>query len=89
MNHKKLDVALLKEMFEGGYSELLSQRDYVNNLNVFPVPDGDTGLNMCKTFLGGIDNSKDTSSVSSYLDDFARGTLLSARGNSGVILHSS
>lgn len=86
MNHKKLDVALLKEMFEGGYSELLSQRDYVNNLNVFPVPDGDTGLNMCKTFLGGIDNSKDTSSVSSYLDDFARGTLLSARGNSGVIL---
>jgi len=60
----------------------------VNELNVFPVPDGDTGFNMLKTLEGGIKNlnSVDNANVCQLASSFAKGALLGARGNSGVIL---
>lgn len=65
-----------------------AQSDYVNELNVFPVPDGDTGTNMNLTFTSGLDAVKDLSyeSVSDVAKDLSKGLLMGARGNSGVIL---
>lgn len=86
MKHTVIDSLLLKDMLVNGYKELLNQKEYVNDLNVFPVPDGDTGLNMSKTLKGGIDNLIEADTVGGCLKVFARGTLMAARGNSGVIL---
>ena len=60
----------------------------LNDLNVFPVPDGDTGTNMVKTLEGGLTeiDGKETDGVGVLAKCFARGALLGARGNSGVIL---
>ena len=59
----------------------------VDELNVFPVPDGDTGKNMTMTLEGGVSKTKGQPiSAGDMMQDFSRGTLLSARGNSGVIL---
>lgn len=86
MEHTVIDSQLLRDMFTNGYKELFNQKDYVNDLNVFPVPDGDTGLNMSRTLQGGVDALIDAPTVGGCLKAFARGTLMSARGNSGVIL---
>ena len=77
-----------KNLFMAGYSLLKTNCALVNDLNVFPIPDGDTGDNMCSTLLGGIsaienEESNDLSQVSKTV---AHGMLLGARGNSGVIL---
>lgn len=72
-----------------GAANLLGQvRTEIDNLNVFPVPDGDTGTNMYLTFLNGVKEiqSLDNSSLGTVAEAFARGCLLGARGNSGVIL---
>ena len=76
----------LSNMFLNGYRNLLRNSDLINDLNVFPVPDGDTGTNMTRTLSGGVGNAKVSGSAGDYMKSFARGTLLSARGNSGVIL---
>lgn len=76
----------LSAMLLNGYRNLLRNSDLINDLNVFPVPDGDTGTNMTRTLSGGVGNAKDSASAGEYMKAFARGTLLSARGNSGVIL---
>ena len=76
----------LSAMLLNGYRNLLRNSDLINDLNVFPVPDGDTGTNMTRTLSGGVGNAKDDAAAGSYMKAFARGTLLSARGNSGVIL---
>lgn len=78
----------LKKAMLAGTAYLEEHRDAINALNVFPVPDGDTGSNMSATMLAAmreIASSEDTSAgvISSKL---ARGALLGARGNSGVIL---
>lgn len=86
MKHIIIDSLLLRDMLTNGFKELLNQKEYVNNLNVFPVPDGDTGLNMSKTFQGGVDSLIEADTVGGCLKSFARGALLAARGNSGVIL---
>lgn len=86
MKHVIIDSLLLRDMLTNGFKELLKQKEYVNNLNVFPVPDGDTGLNMSKTFQGGVDSLIEADTVGGCLKSFARGALLAARGNSGVIL---
>ncbi|MCQ2466938.1 MAG: DAK2 domain-containing protein [Clostridia bacterium] len=86
MKHVIIDSLLLRDMLTNGFKELLNQKEYVNNLNVFPVPDGDTGLNMSKTFQGGVDSLIEADTVGGCLKSFARGALLAARGNSGVIL---
>ncbi len=75
-------------MLTAGANELNANIKIVNELNVFPVPDGDTGFNMLKTVEGGIFKIKDYQgdSVAELASLFASGALLGARGNSGVIL---
>ena len=85
---KFISGLLFKKMAQGGAGELRSNAEEVNQLNVFPVPDGDTGDNMSMTIDSGvaaIENieSDDIGEVSEAL---SRGMLLGARGNSGVIL---
>ena len=48
---KQIDAALLKKMFIGGAKRLEAQKEHINELNVFPVPDGDTGTNMTMTIM--------------------------------------
>ncbi|MCK8823603.1 DAK2 domain-containing protein [Fuchsiella alkaliacetigena] len=62
-------------------------KEEINELNVFPVPDGDTGTNMYLTLSKAVDNIRDleTDSVAEVLDELAAGALLGGRGNSGVI----
>lgn len=84
-----IDGKKLAEMLLGGISSLSQHTQEVNDLNVFPVPDGDTGTNMMKTLEGGISGiagKNDKESVANVSKSFARGVLLGARGNSGVIL---
>ncbi|HLZ08571.1 MAG TPA: DAK2 domain-containing protein, partial [Chloroflexota bacterium] len=69
--------------------QLLRRRcETLNNLNVFPVPDGDTGTNMLLTMQAGLLAAADSKSrhVGPVASSVARGALLGARGNSGVIL---
>lgn len=75
-------------MLKNGASQLNSNRKIVNDLNVFPVPDGDTGDNMYMTIRSGCDavSSKDIASIGNVASAASKGMLLGARGNSGVIL---
>jgi len=84
----KIDGMMLKEMFSSGAALLVQNRESVDALNVFPVPDGDTGSNMSQTFTAAIKemNLKRYTSVADVADAVARGALKGARGNSGVIL---
>lgn len=84
----RLDAPLFKAMINNGYLNLRKHLEEVNDLNVFPVPDGDTGSNMDATMRGGVDAiaSMENDSVSALSASMAEGMLLSARGNSGVIL---
>ncbi len=76
----------LHAMFTGGYRCLKRNMDTINDLNVFPVPDGDTGTNMVKTLSGGVrGGNPDEAHVGTYMKQMAQAVLLSARGNSGVI----
>ena len=88
MANKRIDGMLLKEMFASGAALLTNNRDSVDALNVFPVPDGDTGTNMSQTITSAIKeiNAKPYSSVADVANAAARGALKGARGNSGVIL---
>ena len=85
---KSINVSQLKEMLKGGYTLLELNKDYVDSLNVFPVPDGDTGTNMSMTMtsavreLEGVNNDD----LEELMGAFSRGALKGARGNSGVIL---
>lgn len=83
-----LDSKTFKNMLIAGANELNANIKIVNELNVFPVPDGDTGFNMLKTVEGGIKNISATeiATLSELASSFSRGALLGARGNSGVIL---
>jgi DAK2 domain fusion protein YloV len=82
-----IDGALFENMVKGGAENLYVNRGIVNDLNVFPIPDGDTGDNMFMTIDAGAaapsDGQADLGSVSARI---AHGMLLGARGNSGVIL---
>jgi len=83
-----LDGIVLKSMVEYAYKNLELNKEIVNDLNVFPVPDGDTGDNMLLTLKGGYTKAKDivSSNASDIMNEVANGMLMSARGNSGVIL---
>ncbi|MBE6583556.1 MAG: DAK2 domain-containing protein [Ruminococcaceae bacterium] len=83
-----LDGKKLKSMLIGGAENIRSNLAEINDLNVFPVPDGDTGTNMTKTIEGGICEiaESEIESVGDVMKKFAHGMLLGARGNSGVIL---
>lgn len=86
MQQQALNAVELHGLFGSGYRNLKKNMNTVNDLNVFPVPDGDTGTNMVQTFGGGlkaVDGS--TGAVGEYMRALSRAVLLSARGNSGVI----
>ena len=88
MGTEKIDASLLAKMFLAGANNLEAKKEWINELNVFPVPDGDTGTNMSMTILaaakevGSLEN-KDMKSVAKAISS---GSLRGARGNSGVIL---
>ncbi len=79
-----LDAELYLNLIRGGAANLSRNRQTINDLNVFPIPDGDTGDNMYMTIDAGTHASG--FSLTERADSIARGMLLGARGNSGVIL---
>ena len=84
----ELSGALFADMVRGGAGNLRANAQTVNDLNVFPIPDGDTGDNMSLTMEGGDAVLRDiaSDSISYIAEKLASGMLLGARGNSGVIL---
>ncbi len=83
----KISINQIKRMFEGGAKVISDNYEYINELNVFPVPDGDTGSNMKITAEGAISTIKDAhfNDLYSLGRQFSRALLMNARGNSGVI----
>ncbi len=88
MSLKTIGGALFAKMMRGGASELRANAEEVNKLNVFPVPDGDTGDNMSMTIDSGVASLEgiESDDLAEVLRVASRGMLLGARGNSGVIL---
>lgn len=87
MEAQRLDSRLFWELVRGGAAQLKAHANEVNDLNVFPIPDGDTGDNMYLTISGGVRKEPtDGESIGDAARHIADGMLLSARGNSGVIL---
>ena len=88
MSQQTIDGLLLKEMIIAGANLLEQNREAIDALNVFPVPDGDTGTNMSLTMKSTVREiaAQDVTSASKLADLAARGALKGARGNSGVIL---
>ena len=84
----KIDGTMFREMLSSGAALLVQNRESVDALNVFPVPDGDTGSNMSQTISAAVKemNLSRATSVADVADCVARGALKGARGNSGVIL---
>ncbi|MGN0435264.1 MAG: DAK2 domain-containing protein [Wujia sp.] len=84
----EIDAQLLKKAFIAGAYNLEKNKDYINELNVFPVPDGDTGSNMSLTIMAAASevNSLETPGIEELAKTISSGSLRGARGNSGVIL---
>jgi len=87
-NAKLLNGEIYALMLKAGENELRAHIDDVNNLNVFPVPDGDTGDNMWRTVNGGVNalEACKTEGLQDAVLTSSKGMLLEARGNSGVII---
>ncbi|MBS4751011.1 DAK2 domain-containing protein [Carnobacteriaceae bacterium zg-ZUI78] len=86
---KELKGQAFKDMVQVGCERLHENAELVNSLNVFPVPDGDTGTNMNMSFTSGaqrVAQSQEEEEVGALAVDLAKGLLMGARGNSGVIL---
>ncbi|NLG36532.1 MAG: DAK2 domain-containing protein [Clostridiales bacterium] len=85
---KQIDSALFREMFLNGVVLLQQNKEKINALNVFPVPDGDTGTNMLMTLKSALGEMQQvrSESLSALADAISKGSLKGARGNSGVIL---
>ncbi|MGZ4615599.1 MAG: DAK2 domain-containing protein, partial [Actinomycetes bacterium] len=84
-----VDAAVLRGWAVAGRDALEVAREEIDDLNVYPVPDGDTGTNLHLTLEAAalaLAEVSDTTTPSDLLDALARGALLGARGNSGVIL---
>ncbi len=83
-----IDAALLKTMFLAGAQGLESKKEWINELNVFPVPDGDTGTNMTLTIMSAAKEVQaiETPTMENLAKAISSGSLRGARGNSGVIL---
>ena len=83
-----ISVALFKKMVMNGAINLKNNHKKIDELNVFPVPDGDTGTNMSMTVMSGVRemNNCESSSIIEVAKVLSRGALMGARGNSGVIL---
>ena len=85
MNDSLLSAREFFVLLTGGYKNLQSQCEYINSLNVFPIPDGDTGINMLSTLKGGLDNVVLSDDLNQTMLSFSKACLFTARGNSGVI----
>ena len=88
MEIQTIDASLLSKMFLSGAKNLESKKEWINELNVFPVPDGDTGTNMTMTIMSAANavmelQDPDMKTLSKAISS---GSLRGARGNSGVIL---
>ena len=83
----KLTIKQLKDMFIGGGISIANEFEYINQLNIFPVPDGDTGSNMKITTEGASNSIKNTNfnDLATLGKTYSRALLMNARGNSGVI----
>lgn len=81
-----IDAGLYIKLLYGGLANLDSNKEYINSLNVFPVPDGDTGTNMFLTFSGAVRDIEGKETLKEISDSLSLGALQGARGNSGVIL---
>jgi len=82
----ELNATDLKKFFSGGCAFLCDNKEQVNALNVFPVPDGDTGTNMSLTMTTAIKDFNGQVTAAEVLNRVSNGALMGARGNSGVIL---
>lgn len=86
---KLLNSSILIQMIQMGARNLSNNKDLINKLNVFPVPDGDTGTNMnlsMQSAVQSIQQLEESPSMELVLKAFSKGLLMGARGNSGVIL---
>ena len=85
---KTINSATFIQMVQMGANNLANNRDLINKLNVFPVPDGDTGTNMNLSLTSGVEevNKVSDQDLDTILKAFVKGLLMGARGNSGVIL---
>jgi len=83
-----IDAKLLKKMFLSGAQSLDAKKDWINELNVFPVPDGDTGTNMTMTIMSAVKElmALEEDTMEGVAKAVSSGALRGARGNSGVIL---
>ncbi len=85
---KVINSQAFKNMCYGALNRLKDQQSYIDSLNVFPVPDGDTGTNMLLTFKEAVENLDKSKSerIDKLTQALSKGALMGARGNSGVIL---
>ena len=87
MDERKINGYEFRALLSGGLGNLKANAEEINGLNVFPIPDGDTGDNMVSTMAGGLRAlSSEEEGVGAAAERAADGMLLGARGNSGVIL---
>ena len=88
MESKTINAALCAKMFLGGAKNLETNKEWINELNVFPVPDGDTGTNMTLTITSAAKEvaSLENPEMEPLCKAISSGSLRGARGNSGVIL---
>jgi len=88
VEHLSIDGRRFYNMVVNACNELEQKKNFVNSLNVFPVPDGDTGTNMSMTFRGAVSEiiGMQDLTIGDISKKLAKGALMSARGNSGVIL---
>lgn len=88
MSMNTIDAPMLSRMFLAGAKNLEAKKEWINELNVFPVPDGDTGTNMTLTIMSAASEVSQLSqpTMESLAKAISSGSLRGARGNSGVIL---
>jgi dihydroxyacetone kinase-like predicted kinase len=84
--NNRIDGKLLCKMLKSGFANLSHNKDYLNEINVFPVSDGDTGANMKNTYGNGVVVLDESLSLGDAFSAFVKGMLLGSRGNSGFIL---
>ena len=88
MSLNTIDAAAFKRFFLSGANNINNNKEYINELNVFPVPDGDTGTNMTLTIMTAVEevSKVEKPTIDTIAKAIATGSLRGARGNSGVIL---
>ncbi len=86
MSLNEINVDLLRDFLVGGCAFLCENKEKVNALNVFPVPDGDTGTNMSLTMTSAVKDLAGQNTIDKMVTSLSNGALMGARGNSGVIL---